>query len=104
MKINLKKDKYKSKRGGHSRLLDIKCGKCNHHLCFYQKDGPGVLLRMYEDRIFEKEKNTNIRGKGLKCKNCNQVVAFKMAYKKENRPAFRLFPGSITKKLSKIPK
>ena len=38
------------------RLLDISCAKCDTHLFYYQKDGPGMLKRMYLDRIYGSKK------------------------------------------------
>ena len=51
-KIEFKQDKYKKDRGGYSRLLEIKCQKCDNIVALYQKDGPGLLKRLYIDRIF----------------------------------------------------
>ena len=51
MKRQFVNDKYKKVRGGYSRLLEISCEKCGSVLCHYQKDGPGILKRMYFDRI-----------------------------------------------------
>lgn len=99
MKIKFKNDKYKKVRGGYSRLLDISCEDCNRHLFFYQKDGPGILKRMYVDRIFESGKielDTN-----LICPDCKEILAVPIIYEKENRPALRLFVGTVTKKIVK---
>lgn len=99
MKIKFKNDRFKKTRGGYSRLLDISCEHCGKHLFFYQKDGPGILKRMYIDRIFESEKinlNTN-----LICPECGRVLAVSITYEKENRPALRLFVGAIIKKIVK---
>ena len=49
--FKFKKDKYASNRGGTSVLLEISCEHCGEHVCYYQKDGPGQLKRMYCDRI-----------------------------------------------------
>lgn len=100
MKIKFKNDKYKKTRGGYSRFLDISCGYCGKHLFYYQKDGPGILKRMYIDRIFESEGlklNTY-----LNCPKCKMVLAVAIIYKKENRSALRLFVGAITKKIVRI--
>lgn len=91
----LKNDKFRRKRGGHSRLLDVCCEKCGAHICYYQKDGSGILKRMYLDRIFDLNKH----GKFLKCEKCQQVLGVSIIYEKEKRPAFRLFVGAVTKKL-----
>lgn len=53
MKIIFKNDKYKKTRGGYSRLLNISCQKCGSQICYYQKDGPGNLRRMYIDQLFD---------------------------------------------------
>ena len=47
----LKSDKFKKARGGPSMLLEIFCSACKAKVCLYQKDGPGLLKRMYLDRI-----------------------------------------------------
>jgi len=99
MKIKFKNDMFKKARGGYSRLLDISCEQCGKHLFFYQKDGPGILKRMYIDRISESNSinlNTN-----LICPECKKILAVPIIYEKENRPAFRLFIGAVTKKIVK---
>lgn len=102
----LKSDKYKKVRGGYSRLLDISCAKCGTHLCYYQKDGPGILKRMYLDRIYGSAKYSGLQSAPLKtiaqmtCLSCKQVVGVPYNYAKENRLAFRLFVGAITKKIT----
>ena len=107
LNIKFKSDKYKKSRGGYSRLLDISCSKCNQHLCFYQKDGPGILKRMYLDRIFESIKYSNleklplIKIPQLTCSSCKQLIGIPYIYEKENRLAFRLFVGAISKKIIK---
>lgn len=98
-KIKLKNDKYRSVRGGHSKLLDIRCDHCKKHLFYYQKDGPGVLKRMYIDRIF-KSGNINLK-KDLACPYCMRVLAVSIIFKKESRLAQRLFVGSIVKRTVK---
>ena len=99
MKNKFKNDKYKKARGGYSRLLDISCEHCEKHLFFYQKDGPGILKRMYIDRIYESENiKLNIN---LICPGCKRILAIPIIYEKENRPAIRLFVGAVTKKIVK---
>ena len=97
--IKFKNDKYKKVRGGYSKLLDISCEHCQKHLFFYQKDGPGLLKRMYLDRIIDSNVDTS---NNLICPNCNKLVAVAMIYEKENRPALRLFVGAVTKKIRKL--
>jgi ribosomal protein S27E len=99
MDIKFKSDKYKKARGGYSRLLDISCEHCGNHLFFYQKDGPGMLKRMYLDRISESgEINLSTN---LICPKCKKLLAVPIIYEKENRPALRLFVGAVTKKIVK---
>ena len=98
MKAELKNDKYRKARGGHSRFLDISCAKCNSHVFYYQKDGPGILKRTYLDRII----GLKIGKTNLVCLKCREVIGVPIIYKKENRPAIRLFVGAVSKKISKI--
>ncbi len=101
----LKSDKFKKARGGYSRLLDISCAKCGTHICYYQKDGPGILKRMYFDRIYGSKKYSGLPNTPLKtvpqltCLGCKQVVGVPYTYAKENRLAFRLFVGAVAKKI-----
>lgn len=106
-KIRFKSDKYKKTRGGYSRLLDIQCGKCLEHLFFYQKDGPGILKRMYLDRIYESDKYSGLENHSLKsipqltCPKCDALIGTPFIYAKENRLAFQLFVGGVLKKIIK---
>ncbi len=107
-KIEFKKDKYKKSRGGYSRFLEITCEKCRNVIALYQKDGPGQLKRMYLDRIFSPERLVKLQNVALKkmpnliCSKCKEVIGVPYIYKKEKRSAFRLFEGSVTKKIKKI--
>lgn len=92
-------DKYRKSRGGYSRLLKITCEKCGSFVCHYQKDGPGNLRRMYCDRIFSA--GNLLLGKNLNCPK-GHTLGIKIIYKKEKRPAFRLFVDAITKKIIKL--
>jgi hypothetical protein len=92
----LKTDKFKRARGGHSRLLTILCAKCGANVCKYQKDGVGMLKRMYLDRMIDYP--GSITTKLLACPSCKAAIGAAMVYKKEDRPAFRLFPGAVMKK------
>lgn len=84
--MEFKNDKYRKFRGGRSRFLDIRCCKCDEHICVYQKDGPGNLRRMYVDRINKPTVST--LKKELICPN-GHVLAVKILYVKEKRLAFR---------------
>jgi ribosomal protein S27E len=106
-KMILKRDKYKSARGGYSRLLNIFCRKCKNLIIVYQKDGRGSLLRMYFDRIFSPEELVGLQKDNikdiaiLKCKKCGEIIGTPYIYPLENRPAFRLYQDSTTKKIRK---
>jgi hypothetical protein len=93
-----KNDKYKKTRGGYSRLLNISCGECDITICQYQKDGPGNLRRMYQDRILKSK--ISILKKDLSCPK-GHILGVKIIYKKENRPAFRLFVDSVKRRIIK---
>ena len=101
-----KSDKYKRSRGGYSRLLDISCAKCGTHLFYYQKDGPGMLKRAYFDRIYGSKKYSNLQNESLKnvpqliCSNCKQHIGVSFNYVKEDRLAYRLFVGAVSKKIA----
>ena len=90
-----KKDKFQKNRGGTSRVLDITCDHCNKHIAYYQKDGPGMLKRMYLDRFIDLIPS----GNKLICPSCQRELGMLMNYKKENRAAYRLFVGSVNKKI-----
>lgn len=98
-KLTLKSDRFKKNRGGYSRWLSLSCEKCKSRLMIYQKDGPGILKRLYLDRIVslsglkDKEK--------LECKKCKTVLGIRTIYKKENRLAYRLFAGAVEKRIVK---
>ena len=97
--FKFKNDKYKKARGGRSKLLEIICVNCQAPLFKYQKDGPGILKRLYIDRI-EELKNQEQK---LICPKCKEHLGTLIIYEKENRPAYRLFAGAITKRIVKIP-
>lgn len=103
-----KKDRHSKARGSTSRFLDIFCSACNSHIALYQKDGPGALLRMYLDRIFEPSALAALQhqsgGKkdlpNLQCPKCRAIIGTPMVYELESRLAFRMVRGSFAKKNS----
>jgi hypothetical protein len=97
--MKFKNDNFKRARGGSTKLLQIGCGQCGVEICTYQKDGSGTLYRMYLDRIIGPA--VSLERKDLTCPE-GHLIAIKMIYEKESRPAFRLLPGSIVKKLLKV--
>jgi peptide methionine sulfoxide reductase MsrB len=90
------KDKYHKSRGGTSRVLEITCEHCKNHVTYYQKDGPGILKRLYVDRFID----TKPVGNTLTCLVCSSELGILFNYKKEDRPAYRLFVGSVAKKIA----
>ena len=105
--IKLKRDKYKSARGGYSRLLGLHCRKCDSVIVTYQKDGPGNLHRLYMDRIVSPEKLVDLQKKDVKeikplrCDKCESIVGMPYVYQKEKRKAFRVFQDAIVKRIIK---
>lgn len=103
--MKLKQDKYRKARGGQSKLLDVCCAKCDERLFSYQKDGPGLLKRTYLDRICSSEKYENLQYFALVeipqliCLKCGAHIGTPIIYKKENRLAFRIFEGAVSKKI-----
>jgi hypothetical protein len=95
--MKLTNDKYKKARGGYSRLLELTCSSCGAYVTRYQKDGPGMLKRLYVDRMTEPQSEA----KFLTCKSCIKELGMYFIYEKEKRPAYRLFAGAITKKIVK---
>lgn len=94
--MELKQDKYRHRRGGLSRLLEISCVHCNQILCLYQKDGIGHLKRLYLDRI--SSPTFSLSG-NMVCPQCQTVIGTPMIYSPEGRPAIHLRPGFFKKTL-----
>jgi len=88
--------------------LEISCEGCGQIVGFYQKDGPGILKRMYLDRIYKSKDYSDLAGKSFKslpplvCRKCGRLLGVPMIYEKEKRPAFRLFQGAVIKKIVKF--
>lgn len=98
--MKLKQDKFRKNRGGYSRLLDIFCSKCGTCLFSYQKDGQGILKRLYIDRIISSVTPIKEKSK-LQCKGCGELLGVPMIYEKERRVAIRLFAGAVIKKIKR---
>jgi hypothetical protein len=92
--MKLIKDKYFRARGSTSKLWRIYCSECNRQLCIYQKDGDGILKRLYNDRISD----SLIKGTTKSMCECGSLFGIPYIYQKENRPAIKLFVGMIRKK------
>jgi phage FluMu protein Com len=78
-------------------MLQLSCSHCSNVLFRYQKDGPGILKRLYLDRIQDYSSTAS----KLVCPQCKEMLGVKIIYKKENRSAYRLFTGAIAKKIVK---
>lgn len=102
-RIKIKNDKYRKNRGGYSRIYAIFCSKCSHKLCLYQKDGPGIIKRLYVDRIIQIPFTSPslTLSERLTCSSCFEILGISYIYEKENRVAYRIFVGAIYKALTK---
>jgi len=102
-----KNDPYRQARGGYARLLAVSCATCGTHLFSYQKDGPGIVKRLYVDRIYQSKTYEDLQHRALKdipqllCPQCGEQLGMPMIYQKEQRLAFRLFAGAVTTKIRK---
>lgn len=99
MLYRLKNDKYRKARGGYARFLNIYCAACGQHALLYQKDGPGILKRLYADRIIAPESLSD--GQKIACASCGVLLGTRYVYEKERRPAFLVQAGAVSKKLGK---
>ncbi len=106
-KTDFKRDKYSKKRGGYSRWLLVLCEHCKNPLVLYQKDGPGILKRLYFDRIVAPTHLVDLQNQSyaasdnLVCNKCDRIVGVPIIFEKEKRPAYRLFVGAVEKKVVK---
>ena len=91
----LKDDRFRRSRGGYTRMLLLSCAHCKHPVCAYQKDGPGILKRLYADRILG---YGNTKKTKMVCRKCGRLLGIRTLYAKEKRPAFSLFVGTIDKR------
>jgi|GEM_PF-202250 hypothetical protein len=95
-------DSYTQRRGNPA-MYEIFCRDCRKSLMYYQKDGPGRLLRCYLDRIRapqdlvdrQKEKFSVSESRRLRCKDCETIIGWPMIYKSENRPAYNMDQGKF---------
>ena len=107
--LDWKNDTYKKARGGYARLFAVSCATCGTHLFYYQKDGPGIVKRLYLDRIYQSHAYTGLQHRALQhvpqllCPQCGEHLGIPIVYQKEQRLAFRLFAGAVTTKIRKRP-
>ena len=108
MDFKFKKDKYKTARGNHSRLLNLFCRVCDEKILMYQKDGPGNLRRLYLDRIFYPKNLVGLELKPIEfiqelvCPKCKEILGTPYIYKKEDRKAFKVYQDALVKKVRKL--
>lgn len=105
--VEWKHDTYRKARGGYARLLGVSCATCGTHLFSYQKDGPGIVKRLYLDRIYQSHTYAGIQHRALEdipqllCPHCGEHLGIPIIYQKEQRLAFRLFAGAVTTTIRK---
>ena len=63
--MDWKNDTYKQARGGYARLFAVSCATCGTHLFYYQKDGPGIVKRLYLDRIHQSSMYEGLQHRAL---------------------------------------
>ena len=98
-----RKGQYMRARGA-AQFLDVFCAACKGHILLYQKDGVGMLKRLYLDRIFAPSPFSDWQEIGissdvpnLTCPHCDTLVGSPMVYRPENRFAIRLIAGTFSK-------
>jgi hypothetical protein len=96
--MKFKQDKFRNARGGRAQLLELSCEHCGKHICYYQKDGPGVIRRLYQDRMNGRETDL----KDLECAGCGRLMGVGVIFEKEKRKAYRLIPGAVVKQKVKL--
>ena len=107
LNMEWKNDPYRQARGGYARLLAVSCATCGTHLFYYQKDGPGIVKRLYLDRIYQSNAYAALHQCALQhlpqllCPHCGEHLGVPMIYQKEQRLAFRLFAGAVTTQIHK---
>ena len=53
---------------------------------------------MYVDRMIKPR--VSLLSKELRCPSCKEAIGVRIIYKKEERPAYRLFVGSVKKQVT----
>ncbi len=99
----VRKDKYLRDRGNVFKILQISCARCNKEIMLYQKDGRGMLHRLYLNRILAPENLACLQDtvesanelERLICE-CGNIIGIPM-YHWEGRVAFRLINSTFKK-------
>src|SRR5438093_140318 len=82
--MDWKNDPYRKARGGYARLLAVSCATCGTHLFSYQKDGPGIVKRLYLDRISQSHMYEGLQHHALQhlpqllCPHCGEHLGIPM--------------------------
>lgn len=109
MRFEVKRDRFRSARGGTSHFINLFCTSCKGWVALYQKDGQGNLYRLYFDRIHAPEQLAQLQDMyvpsqiheipSLIC-SCGQILAHPMIFDQENRLAYRIVLGTLFKEIS----
>ena len=99
----IKKDKYFRNRGNVFKILRLSCEKCGKEILLYQKDGRGILHRLYLNRILAPKHLACLQDsvesanelERLICE-CGNIIGIPMQHW-EGRTAFRLINGTFKK-------
>ncbi len=75
-------------KGSNIYTIKIYCVKCQNLLYKYQKEGHGLLVKCYKDRIIQDNTNGN-----LKCPNCGQEFAREAMI--HGRPVNKIIQGKV---------
>lgn len=96
---NFKQDKFRKSRGGWSRIVLVSCGgsDCGEPVLVYKKDGPGMLKRLYLDRILAPPAIAQSNDIELQCPHCPRRLGMQTTWHQEDRPAYQLFAGAVCK-------
>ncbi|MFQ5481492.1 MAG: hypothetical protein ACE5ER_01935 [Nitrospinaceae bacterium] len=88
-----------------SRVIHLKCSRCDAALADYAKEGSGKLVRVYLDRILAASQKMPALKSGDKaelpawtCGACGQVLGTPMRHRDGRRLAYRLTPGAVHKR------
>lgn len=100
MEFKLTHDRYSNARPGQSRFYNLYCARCRHHVCLYQKDGTGMLVRLYKKRIMAPTNLLKPNAKEIRCPHCKVFLAAHYIYDKEQRSAYLVQAGAIVRRVT----
>ena len=86
-------DKYTKGRGKYVKQIEVHCANCSEYIFSYQKEGNGVLEKLFFDLILDRlSVKNNIK---LVCPKCDKLLGTRFIFGKEKRDAFKLYPGAV---------